>query len=678
METGNYCAYNQSANELLSERVTVVCERLEPVQFLALLLNGPAMDRQSSVLLRELTGTSELPRLFAFDVAYLDDDHKIIEAASVGPGTEFPALPACVTSVLVLADRRLEETGSTRGNVVRICAKAELASQSQPPSLSPSLPLEAQMQVQTLQNEAEAFLPQATTHSEFVFEPFVGSLMYLPDAVRPAPQSSEYFLRFEVVEQPIAAQVQEALHAQAAEEVIAEPILPKPAEEEEQGIELVRPHTTSLDEDAAVPELPVSFAPTVIRFYDPAASADVRKESEEKTERTGPSPTQLPPALKAAILLMDEQLRREKEAQKERRKKDKTPEEKKRTSAKRRSSRVEGEAASPKLEPTPTPPAPSEPATAETYHIEVTQSVPAEAASVPPEAAVHMEMAQPAPAEAAVHMQSAQPVPVDAAHIETTEPAIPQALLQPAPEALPVEVAPQAVPEMTAVPPLEALVSSPSATEEARPAPVLEPEIERVEPAEMIPLGTDQQIEEAPVAPVLQAATVAVTPEPPPIKEPELVTEITKPETPSRTGRRYREEKLSLGLRLQRWLMGEEGAKRRKSERTAMPGLVAFYWSGGAPKPHEVVNISKNGFYLRTKELWLPDTLVRMTLQRPNGDEGETKTSIGVLARVVRIDEDGVGHEFVTMETLLRMRTRDVLPEQATSKKELEKFLQIR
>ena len=108
-----------------------------------------------------------------------------------------------------------------------------------------------------------------------------------------------------------------------------------------------------------------------------------------------------------------------------------------------------------------------------------------------------------------------------------------------------------------------------------------------------------------------------------------------------------------------------------------MPGLVAFYWSGGAPQPHEIVNISKSGFYLRTKDLWLPDTLVRMTLERPRGTRGEKKQSIGVLARVVRIDEDGVGHEFVTTEDLRRIRTRHILPKQGTSKKDLDAFLSM-
>jgi hypothetical protein len=64
-----------------------------------------------------------------------------------------------------------------------------------------------------------------------------------------------------------------------------------------------------------------------------------------------------------------------------------------------------------------------------------------------------------------------------------------------------------------------------------------------------------------------------------------------------------------------------------------------------------------------------------MTLQRHEGTKGSAKESISVLARVVRIDDGGVGHEFVTTEALRHVKSRDVLPQHGTNAKELEKFL---
>jgi hypothetical protein len=132
-------------------------------------------------------------------------------------------------------------------------------------------------------------------------------------------------------------------------------------------------------------------------------------------------------------------------------------------------------------------------------------------------------------------------------------------------------------------------------------------------------------------------------------------------------------------MQLQRWLVGdlpEIDVDRRRAGRTSLPGVVAFYWSGGTPKPHEIVNISKTGFYLRTSELWSLETLVRMTLQRPVTDEQQKRESISVLARVVRIDKGGVGHEFVTTEALMNARSMDVMPSKGTDWKELDRFLE--
>lgn len=142
---------------------------------------------------------------------------------------------------------------------------------------------------------------------------------------------------------------------------------------------------------------------------------------------------------------------------------------------------------------------------------------------------------------------------------------------------------------------------------------------------------------------------------------------------------REKKEKPSLAKRVGRWLWDEVptiGGSRRRAERRVLPGLQAFYWSGGTPRPHEVVNISKTGFYMRTTELWSVETLVRMTLQRPRAEGKQKLESVAVLARVVRIDEGGVGHEFVTTQALRAARSLDVMPSQGTNSKELDRFLE--
>jgi hypothetical protein len=92
--------------------------------------------------------------------------------------------------------------------------------------------------------------------------------------------------------------------------------------------------------------------------------------------------------------------------------------------------------------------------------------------------------------------------------------------------------------------------------------------------------------------------------------------------------------------------------EHRKSQRMKSPLLVAYYWDGAAPTAHPIQNISSTGFYLVTKERWLPGTMVTMTLQRTDIALGHSgvEPHIAVLSKVVRLDEDGVGFAFIPLE----------------------------
>jgi hypothetical protein len=131
----------------------------------------------------------------------------------------------------------------------------------------------------------------------------------------------------------------------------------------------------------------------------------------------------------------------------------------------------------------------------------------------------------------------------------------------------------------------------------------------------------------------------------------------------------------SLGARLKRWLnpVAPLGSDRRRAYRRYVPGMVAHYYTGGAPKPHEVADISMTGFYLLTDDRWMPETMIQMTLQKPCA-KGERKQSITILSRVVRRGSDGVGAEFVMPEGLDPL-SHDIQPSQATDRFALARFL---
>ncbi|WP_109485547.1 PilZ domain-containing protein [Occallatibacter savannae] len=555
MDPASYCVYNATRNALLSERVISVSEPQTPAQLLALVMNGPGRDPHFCIRLNNVAVAPEIPRLFAFDVAYLDSEQRILAIADVGPGTPFPPISEEVTTILFLSDQLLPNSNSEPGDIIRICTGAELAAL-----------LRAAAQFQAIDSPPHRFesaMPQATP------DPFDGSLIYLPTSG--TPQVREMFVS------PAARS------PELVDRMQSKPLLPDPfasVGEVEIPIEQALEQTVLSDEvdDASVAMEPITIlqagpspqeTPPAARFSEsalsPAPSEAANQEEARQTQT--PAPSQLPFNLRAVIELVDEQLRREQ--------------------------RQEEEAASHIREPN-------------------------EAAREP---LPHFGVS--------ANEQSAQQRSEAAEMTTTPAPLKTRAETRPIVESPPIEPPPltPAAPEL--VPPPAPFAPPPAAAEAG--------------------VNTTLPVEPAPAAAPEPARVVGI-----PAKE-----------------------KLPFAARVQRWLSGESvslNGNRRRGQRVAMSGLVAFYFTGGAPKPHEIVNISSSGLYLRSKELWSPNTLVRMTLEREDA-AGAEKRSISVLARVVRVDEGGIGHEFVTTEVLARLNARDFLPSQGTNRKELDRFL---
>lgn len=124
-------------------------------------------------------------------------------------------------------------------------------------------------------------------------------------------------------------------------------------------------------------------------------------------------------------------------------------------------------------------------------------------------------------------------------------------------------------------------------------------------------------------------------------------------------------------IRFLRWLSTD----RRAYKRYPLPGLVAYYWTGGAPQAFHIADISSNGLYLLTDERWFPGTMILMTLQRTNTDGDDPDDFISVLTKVIRWSTDGVGLTFVPSNTV-DLNTGESLPETGVGKKALHRFIQ--
>src|SRR6185437_10952760 len=79
---------------------------------------------------------------------------------------------------------------------------------------------------------------------------------------------------------------------------------------------------------------------------------------------------------------------------------------------------------------------------------------------------------------------------------------------------------------------------------------------------------------------------------------------------------------------LKAWLESLSSRERRRAERQEPVHLVAYYWDGAAPAPHEVRDISSTGLYLATNQRWYPGTQVMLSLQRVGAAETDPDRSI--------------------------------------------------
>jgi hypothetical protein len=114
--------------------------------------------------------------------------------------------------------------------------------------------------------------------------------------------------------------------------------------------------------------------------------------------------------------------------------------------------------------------------------------------------------------------------------------------------------------------------------------------------------------------------------------------------------RRVRERGVSLALvtmKIRDWF--KQSIREDRAPRVAQPGVVAYFWDGGAPKEHPVKDISLTGAYLYVTERWCAGTIMEVALHKlPGPDEIASGVSVlCVRCRVVRHGEDGIGIAFV-------------------------------
>jgi len=112
----------------------------------------------------------------------------------------------------------------------------------------------------------------------------------------------------------------------------------------------------------------------------------------------------------------------------------------------------------------------------------------------------------------------------------------------------------------------------------------------------------------------------------------------------------------------------------RKVGRRPVEGLVAHFFTGGAPQAHEIRDVSATGLYVVTDERWYPGTIIRMTLTKPDMGQAPVDRSITVQTRAVRWGNDGVGLEFL-LDIPQNSSLGNQVPLGGVNGEQLERFL---
>ena len=124
-----------------------------------------------------------------------------------------------------------------------------------------------------------------------------------------------------------------------------------------------------------------------------------------------------------------------------------------------------------------------------------------------------------------------------------------------------------------------------------------------------------------------------------------------------------------LITRLLRWIYPDQ----RHANRHPVPPLVAYLGTAKTSPAYRVGDVSAVGFYMVTRERWLPGTEMPVTLQRTDTAKWDFALALTVLSTVVRTGVDGVGFSFVVAS--VDVTSPEGRPGSWASQEDLNQFL---
>ena len=698
MNTRPYAVYNLTSRMLLNDKVGVTDSASEPLKMLDLVVSGLGLESGSALWLTPLPVIHRLPRVFPFDLIYLDRDCGVVEAVEIAPGVEFPSYRQEVVSAVLVPPNTLHATGTRRGDRLLICPAEELEAflgqtvaffngkvpaagdpeSSGEPDTRPTVPevpvITEQPKTGTEPLAAVANFPVPTTPlGRSILEalatsrhPSGNGTAHAPKASSPGSDESkepsapvisitEVFPEAKSPGKPRAALKPESDDERLFSNWIASPSdLPSAIAQNRVG-QIVSGSSFS---EAPV-ELPSAHEPMPVFTGDSEKAAPVTKGTVE------PDPVDY----KERHRFLFERVN---QAKAERRSASAVSEQPQASEVDANSAPSQvAQKATPKpngLSPVAVRQRVGTPRATRSTTTFATSSLPMWRVSAPTALTTFPGSIQglrpPSPeaktaqtAESEGNTES-QPAPQDRAAAELCQPS------QTGPRKMWPRTSPAAV--APGVGTVEAKQTAGTPTNGSL----------ALEPGGIKPAAKTNG--SRPIQPRNQANSATTAPQnyrPAASERPERNGNLeSSPQRAEGNGKSNAQS--SLRSRFNQWLnpvVVEEPSDRRRADRRYIPGMVAHYFTGGAPKPLTVADISMSGFYLLTEDRWMPGTMIQMTMQKLN-KRGEPKQSITVLSKIVRRGADGVGAEFVMPESI-DSTSHDIQPSRATDRLELARFL---
>ncbi len=127
-----YSAYNEGSKRILSPRLSVVDAAREPLKVLKILMEGLAPSARNGIWLVNFKGVPVARSHSAFDLVYLDDEHRVVHAIEITQRGEFTPFKGDPTSALILPETSLIRSKTFTGDRLTVTQVGQHGTEAAP------------------------------------------------------------------------------------------------------------------------------------------------------------------------------------------------------------------------------------------------------------------------------------------------------------------------------------------------------------------------------------------------------------------------------------------------------------------------------------------------------------------------------------------------------------------